>query len=78
MTRLGLDNWVNSKGPVQQEIPWDKAFDNFLASLELGIDKIPQIHAFQTLSEPTVWPSSLQNSLAEFCESSRGSMILFP
>jgi len=78
MTRLGLDDWANSKGPVQQEIPWDKAFDNFLAGLELGIDKIPQIHAFQTLSEPTVWPSSLQNSMAEFCESSRGSMTLFP
>ena len=59
-------------------IPWEKAFDNFLAGLELGISKIPQIHVFQTLQEHTRWPTSLQKSMAEFCESTRGNLSVFP
>jgi len=78
MTRLGLNDWTGSTISKRIEIPWEKTFDNFLAGLELGIDKIPQVHAFQTLPEFVVWPSSLQNSFEEFCESSRGSLNLFP
>jgi hypothetical protein len=78
MTRLGLNDWTGSTIPKRLEIPWEKTFDNFLAGLELGIDKIPQVHAFQTLPDFVVWPSSLQNSFEEFCESSRGSLNLFP
>mgnify|MGYP000126398822 CR=1 FL=1 len=59
-------------------LDWEKAFDNFLAGLELGISKIPQIHVFQTLQEHTRWPTSLQKSMAEFCESTRGNLSVFP
>ena len=78
MTRLGLNDWTGSNIPKRLEIPWEKTFDNFLAGLELGIDKIPRVHAFQTLPDFVVWPSPLQNSFEEFCESSRGSLNLFP
>ncbi|MDA7823012.1 transposase [Opitutales bacterium] len=78
MSRLGLENWKGPQAPMRTEVPWDKAFDNFLAGLELGIEKIPQVHTFQTLPDHQVWPSSLQNSMEEFCESSRGSLNIFP
>ncbi len=78
MTRLGLDDWAGMQNSIRVEVPWDKAFDNFLAGLELGMEKIPQVHVFKTLSEPVVWPTALQKSIAEFCESSRGSLNDFP
>jgi len=78
MTRLGLNDWSGLNKVSITDVPWGKAFDNFLAGLELGINKIPQVYAFQTLPKHVVWPSSLQGSMAEFCESSLGKLGQFP
>ena len=77
MQRLGLDSIKPEHISQKFSIPWDKAFDNFLAGLELGYSKIPQVHVFQTLPEHMVWPTSLQKSMEEFCESTRGSLREF-
>jgi hypothetical protein len=36
------------------------------------------VHVFKALPEHTQWPSSLQSSMEEFCESTRGSFNQFP
>jgi hypothetical protein len=78
LTRLGLDTSVNPASLARRmEIPWAKVFDNFLSGLELGLDKIPQIHLFTTLPEHVSWPTALQKSMLEFTESSRGSFRKF-
>ncbi|MDC0368622.1 hypothetical protein OAN13_02910 [Opitutales bacterium] len=78
LKRLGIDSSLPGLSLQKHSIPWEKAFDNFLAGLELGIAKIPQVHVFQTLQEHTRWPTSLQKSMAEFCESTRGNLSVFP
>ena len=78
LKRLGIDSSKLLLASQKFTIPWEKAFDNFLAGLELGIAKIPQVHVFQTLQEHTRWPTSLQKSMAEFCESTRGNLSVFP
>ncbi|MEK9773248.1 MAG: hypothetical protein VW576_06745 [Opitutae bacterium] len=78
LRRLSLDTMEPDSMSRKFSIPWDKAFDNFLAGLELGVSKIPRVHVFQTLPEHLTWPSSLQRSVQEFCESTRGSFNLFP
>jgi len=59
--------------PIYQELPWDKTFDNFISSLEVGFDQIPKTHFLLSLPPYTSWPTSLTNSAREFAESSRGS-----
>ena len=78
LKRLGIDSSLPGLNFQKHSIPWDKAFDNFLAGLGLGISKIPQVHVFQTLQEHTRWPTSLQKTMAEFCESTRGNLSIFP
>ena len=78
LRRLSLDSMEPELISRKFSIPWEKAFDNFLAGLEMGIAKIPRVHVFQALPEHTQWPSSLQSSIEEFCESSRGSFNQFP
>jgi hypothetical protein len=77
MRRLSLDNMEPELISRKFSIPWTKAFDNFLAGLELGIAKIPQVHVFQTLPEHIKWPTDLQKTMAEFCESTKGSFNHF-
>ena len=77
MGRLSLDNMEPELIARKFSIPWDKAFDNFLAGLEMGISKIPQVHVFQTLPEHIKWPTDLQKTMAEFCESTKGSFNQF-
>ena len=52
---------------------WNKSFDNFLTSLEVGFDRIPQTHFMVSLPKYVSWPSSLLDTAKEFTESSRGS-----
>ncbi len=78
LTRLGLDKSVSPEGlSKRMEIPWGKAFDTFLASLEFGGEKLPRIHLFTTLPDHVTWPSALQKSMLEFTENSGGSVRRF-
>ena len=77
LRRLGLDSIKPEHIAKKFSIPWGKSFDNFLAGLELGASKIPQVHVFQTLPEHMIWPTTLQKSMEEFCESTSGSLQLF-
>lgn len=52
---------------------WNKSFDNFLTSLEVGFDRIPQTHFMVSLPKYVSWPSPLLDTAKEFTESSRGS-----
>lgn len=78
LSRLSLDSMEPQLISKKFSIPWEKAFDNFLAGLEMGITKIPRVHVFQTLPDHIKWPSALQRSMQEFCESTRGSFNRFP
>ena len=78
LRRLSLDTMEPELISRKFSIPWDKAFDNFLAGLELGVSNIPRVHVFQTLPEHIKWPSVLHRSMQEFCESTRGSFNTFP
>jgi len=78
MRRLSLDDMEPELISRKFSIPWEKAFDNFLAGLEMGIAKIPQVHVFQTLPKHIKWPTDLQKTMAEFCESTKGSFNQFP
>ncbi len=72
LARLGLTS-NDSKKAVHKPLAWNKAFDNFLSSLEVGFDRIPQTHFMVNLPKYVSWPSPLLNSVKEFAESSRGS-----
>jgi len=72
LAKLGLSGQLASQ-PIYQELPWDKTFDNFISSLEVGFDQIPKTHFLLSLPPYTSWPTSLTNSAREFAESSRGS-----
>ncbi len=78
LKRLGLDLTNAPNSSRQVSIPWEQAFENFLDGLELVNSKIPRVFLFQVLPEHVVWPSALQASMAEFCESTRGNLSLFP
>ena len=78
LRRLSLDAMQPELVSRKFSIPWNKVFDNFLAGLEMGISKIPRVHIFQTLPEHIKWPSALENSMQEFCESTRGSFNQLP
>ena len=60
------------------QIPWDRAFDNFLTGLEVSFDKIPKTHFFLSLPDHSVWPTRLTDTVREFAESSKGSFSLNP
>jgi hypothetical protein len=72
LARLGIASH-DSKKAVYQPLAWNKSFENFLSSLEVGFDQIPQTHFMVNLPQHVSWPSSLLNSVKEFAESSRGS-----
>lgn len=72
LTRLGLSSGDSGRA-VYQPLAWNKAFENFLSSLEMGFDRIPQTHFMVNLPKYVSWPSPLLNSVKEFAESSRGS-----
>ena len=78
LRRLSLDSMEPELISRKFSIPWEKAFDNFLAGLEMGISKIPRVHIFQTLPQHIEWPTALHKSAQEFCESTRGSFNQFP
>ncbi len=60
------------------QIPWERAFDNFLTGLEVSFDKIPKTHFFLSLPDHSVWPTGLTNTVREFAESSKGSFVVNP
>ena len=70
LARLGL---LSEGQAIPVQLSWDKAFENFLSSLEVGFDRIPQTHFFLNLPKYASWPSPLLNSAKEFAETSRGS-----
>jgi hypothetical protein len=72
LVRLGLSAG-DSRKAVYQPLAWNKAFENFLSSLEMGFDQIPQTHFMVNLPKYVSWPSPLLDSVKEFAESSRGS-----
>ena len=72
LAKLGIKN-DGSERVVYEELPWEKTFENFLSSLEVGFDQIPKTHFILNLPEYTSWPLSLSNSAKEFSESSMGS-----
>ena len=72
LLRLGLSAG-DSRKAVYQPLAWNKAFENFLSSLEMGFDQIPQTHFMVNLPKYVSWPSPLLDSVKEFAESSRGS-----
>jgi hypothetical protein len=60
------------------DVPWKKSFEHFLSSLEIGLDRVPQIHTFVCLPSHMTWPRDLTNAVREFSESSKGSFSLNP
>ncbi len=77
LARLGFASG-NQKTPVFAPLAWEKSFENFLSSLEVGFDSIPRTHFIVNLPQYVSWPSSLVNSAKEFAESSRGSFSQTP
>ena len=63
---------------TSSQIPWDRAFDNFLTGLEVSFDKIPKTHFFLSLPDHSAWPTRLTDTVREFAESSKGSFSLNP
>ncbi len=74
LQRLSLDSMDQGLVSRKFAIPWEKAFDNFLSGLEMGLTKIPRVHVFQTLPQHKQWPTDLQKTMQEFCETTRGSL----
>jgi hypothetical protein len=72
LARLGIASGDPNKA-FYPPLAWNIAFENFLSSLEVGFDKIPQTHFMINLPKYVSWPSSLLNTVKEFAESSRGS-----
>ncbi len=60
------------------DLPWEKSFEHFLSSLEIGFDRVPRVHTFVCLPSHVTWPRNLTNSVREFSESSQGSFSLNP
>lgn len=77
LRRLGLVGDLSSVfGTV--EIPWGKAFENFLRHLEVYFDDLPQVHYFVTLPKDTQWPRELRSTVMEFVESTKGTFSIVP
>jgi hypothetical protein len=72
LARLGIASGDSNKA-FYQPLAWKIAFENFLSSLEVGFDRIPQTHFMVNLPKYVSWPSPLLDSVKEFAESSRGS-----
>jgi hypothetical protein len=77
LARLGFA-FGNNKTPAFAPLVWEKAFETFLSSLEVGFDSIPRTHFIVNLPQYVSWPSPLLNSAKEFAESSRGSFSQIP
>lgn len=60
------------------DLPWEKSFEHFLSSLEIGFDRVPRVYTFVCLPSHVTWPRNLTNSVREFSESSQGSFSLNP
>ena len=77
LQRLGfLDGNFTSSQMI--DVPWEKSFEHFLSSLEIGFDRVPRVHTFVCLPTHLTWPRTLTNSVREFSESSKGSFTLNP
>jgi hypothetical protein len=77
LQRLGfLDGNFSSSQMI--DVPWEKSFEHFLSSLEIGFDRVPRVHTFVCLPTHVTWPRTLTNSVREFSESSKGSFTLNP
>jgi len=77
LQRLGLgDNQAMANAQVT--IPWEMVFENFLSSLEVNAQMIPQSHFFLCLPPHVRWPHDLFNTATEFAESSRGTLVENP
>ena len=77
LQRLGfLDGNFSSSQMI--DVPWEKSFEHFLSSLEIGFDRVPRVHTFVCLPTHMTWPRTLTNSVREFSESSKGSFTLNP
>ena len=77
LQRLGfLDGNFTSSQMI--DVPWDKSFEHFLSSLEIGFDRVPRVHTFVCLPTHVTWPRTLTSSVREFSESSKGSFTLNP
>lgn len=59
-------------------IPWNKAFETFLSSLEMNAQMIPKSHFFVSLPTNVRWPEDLMNTALEFSESSKGAFVMNP
>lgn len=77
LKRLGLSSAM-SHAHSSVAIPWEKVFENFLSSLELNAQMIPQSHFFLCLPPHVRWPNDLFNTASEFAESSKGTLIESP
>ena len=77
LKRLGLSDAM-SHAHSSVAIPWEKVFENFLSSLELNAQMIPQSHFFLCLPPHVRWPNDLFNTASEFAESSKGTLIESP
>ena len=77
LRRLGLsEEFAQAKTTVS--IPWEKVFENFLSSLEVNAQMIPQTNFFLCLPPHIRWPNDLFNTASEFAESSKGGLVENP
>ena len=75
--RLGLsEEFAQAQSSVS--IPWEKVFENFLSSLELNSQMIPQTNFFLCMPPHIRWPNDLFNTASEFAESSKGVLMEDP
>ena len=77
LRRLGLtEEFASAKTAVS--IPWEKVFQNFLSSLEVNAQMIPQTNFFLCMPPHIRWPNDLFNTASEFAESSKGGLVENP
>ena len=75
--RLGLsEEFGQAQSSVS--IPWEKVFENFLSSLEVNAQMIPQTNFFLCMPPHIRWPNDLFNTASEFAESSKGILLEDP
>ncbi|MDG1138063.1 MAG: hypothetical protein P8N49_00900 [Opitutales bacterium] len=75
--RLGLsEEFAQAQSSVS--IPWEKVFENFLSSLEVNSQMIPQTNFFLCMPPHIRWPNDLFNTASEFAESSKGVLMEDP
>ena len=77
LRRLGLsEEFAQARTAVS--IPWEKVFENFLSSLEVNAQMIPQTNFFLCMPPHIRWPNDLFNTASEFAESSKGGLVENP